>query len=211
MTLTSMDPLNETIRSYNNMAEEYCKITSEKGDREFQKKMLDLTLDYLPKDARILDIGCGDGRDSYYLSRKDIDVVGIDLSKSMVELARKKYPDLAFFKEDMRDTVFPDDTFHGVWASLSIINMPKSELSTIESEIFRILGSDGIFAFSVKKGEGEGFEDNNIVSDHPRYFSYYTLDELKNKLRLFEMIDSHEYPGKLFGDEFLYCWAKVNR
>lgn len=211
MTSSKDDPLKKTIRSYDMIAEEYCTITSEKGDRDYQQKMLDITIDHLPEEGRIVDLGCGDGRDSNYLYEKGLDVVGIDLSKGMIDLARRKYPNIAFFQEDMRDTVFPDDTFHGVWASLSIINMPKADLSTIESEVFRILEADGVFAFSVKKGDREGYEDDDIVPGYPRYFSYYTLEELKNRLRLFQIFKVQEYPGELFGDEYLYCWARPDR
>lgn len=205
------DPLETTIKSYDEIAEIYCEKTIDEGDRDFQEKMIDTTLNYIPKNPRVLDLGCGDGRDSNYFYRKGVDVVGIDLSEGMIALAREKYPDVAFFKEDMRNTIFPDDTFHCVWASVSIINMPKSELSKIESEVFRILNPGGIFAFSVKKGEGEGFEENDIVSGYPRFFSYYTLDELKDSLKLFQIVDSEEYPGKLFNDEYIYCWAKAKK
>ncbi len=206
------DLVAQTISSYDMMAKEYCKITSAKGDRVFQEKMMDITLDHLSKDmvdnARIIDLGCGDGRDSDYFYSKGIDVVGIDLSKSMIELARKKHPMIAFFKEDMRDTVFPDGTFQAAWASASIINMPKSDLSKIESEVHRVLDPRGIFAFSVKIGDKEGFEDENIIEGYPRYFSYYTLEELEQRLNLFEIVESKKYPGELFENEFLYCWAK---
>lgn len=205
------DPLKVTIKSYDKIAEEYCEKTLEGGDREFQERMLDITLNYLPENPRVIDLGCGDGRDTFYLHQKGVDVVGIDLSQGMINLARKKHSNTAFFKQDMRKTVFPEDTFHCVWASVSIINMPKSELSTIESEVFRILNPDGIFAFSIKLGEGEGFEENDIVSGYPRYFSCYSVDELKNKLKLFDIIDSKDYPGELFGSEFTYCWAKPSR
>ncbi len=212
---SNKNPVEQTIHSYNMMAEEYCKITSQKGDRDFQEKMMDITFNYIRHNKeglpRLIDLGCGDGRDSYYIYSKGFDVVGIDLSRSMIELAREKYPKIAFFKEDMRDTVFPDNTFHAAWASSSIINMPKSDLSKIESEVYRILEPDGIFAFSVKIGNKEGFEDGDIIKDYPRYFSYYTLSELKDRLNLFEVIDSKEYPGELFESEFLYCWAKKTR
>jgi len=205
------EPLKTTIQSYDKIAEDYCEKTLEGGDRGFQEKMLDITLNYLPEKPRVLDLGCGDGRDAHYLHQKGADVVGIDLSQGMINLARKKHPQVAFFKQDMRKTVFPDDTFDCVWASVSIINMPKSELSTIESEVFRILNPDGIFAFSIKLGEGEDFEENDMIPGYPRFFAYYSVDELKDRLKLFEIIDSKDYPGELFGSKFTYCWAKPNR
>ena len=205
-----MNTVEKTIRSYDEIAEEYCEKTFEEGDREFQKKMLDKTLSMLSNKPRVIDLGCGDGRDTDYLCSKGADVVGIDLSKSMVNLARKKYHDCTFLQMDMRDTIFPENTFQGAWASASIINLPKSQLSKAESEIYRILEPNGLFAFSFKEGEGSGFEDN-IIEGYPRYFSYYNLEELKEELNLFRIVNTEKYPSKIFGSDFIYCWARAER
>ncbi len=205
-----MDPIERTMRTYDEIAEEYCEITEREGDRKFQKKMLDKTLGFLPPNPRIIDLGCGDGRDTQYLSNKGADVVGIDLSRGMINLARKKYSGCAFIRTDMRDTVFPDDTFQGAWASSSISNVPKSELSRVEKEVYRILETSGLFCFSFKVGEEEGFEES-IVKGYERYQSYFQLEEMKEKLHLFNIIDSVEYPGEIFGNEFTYCWAKARK
>ncbi len=205
-----MDPIQKTIKAYDEIAEEYCKKTEEKGDREFQEKMLDKTLRYLDPKSRVIDLGCGDGRDTRYMKEKGADVVGIDLSRSMVNLARKEDPENAFLQQDIRDTVFPDDTFQGAWASASLTNLPKSELSKAEKEIYRIVEPGGILAFSFKEGEGEGFEES-VVEGHERYCSYYTLEELEEKLNLFELIDSRRCPEEIFGYDFIYCWGRVKR
>ncbi|MFP4000640.1 MAG: class I SAM-dependent DNA methyltransferase [Thermoplasmata archaeon] len=202
-----MDPIKKTMQTYDEIAEEYCKITEEEGDREYQEKMLDRTLDLLPSKPRIIDLGCGDGRDTDYLRKKGADVVGIDLSKSMIALARKKYSERTFLYSDMRDTVFPDDTFQGAWASTSLSNIPKSQFSAVEKEVYRILEKGGIFCFSFKLGEGEGFEET-LVEGYETYQSYYTLEELKKMMNLFDIIDTREHPGKVFDSEFMYCWTR---
>lgn len=202
-----MDPIERTMKTYDKIAEEYCKKTENEGDREFQKKMLDRTLSFLPSNPRIIDLGCGDGRDTKYLQEKGGDVVGIDISKSMINLARKKHTRCTFLHSDMRDTVFPDDTFQGAWASTSLSNIPKSELSSVEKEIYRILEQGSIFCFSFKVGEREGFE-GTLVEGYQTYQSYYTLEELKSELNLFNVIESRKYPGDIFDSEFTYCWAK---
>lgn len=203
-----MDPLATTINSYDEIAEEYCERTLEEGDREFQEKMLDRTLNQLGEGARIIDLGCGDGRDTSYLCEKGADAVGIDLSRSMIDLARRKHPDCAFIQSDMLDLIFPNDTFQGAWANASIINMPKSELSHIEKEVHRILGPEGIFVFSIKEGEREGFEDNGVIEGYPRYFSYYTPEEIKERLNLFNIYQVVKCPEKIFGSDFSYCFAR---
>ncbi|MFO7991598.1 MAG: class I SAM-dependent methyltransferase [Thermoplasmata archaeon] len=206
-----MDPVLRTVESYDIIAESYSKNTMELSDRDFQEKMIDRTLRSLPHDPHIIDMGCGDGRDTAYLKSKGTDVVGIDLSKNMVRVARKKYPDCTFLQMDMRETVFPDGTFDCAWASASIINLPKNSLNTLEKEVFRILADEGVFAFSFKIGEKEGFEEHDYAQGHPRYFSYYTLDELKERFNRVVIYDSVKYPKKLFDSEFMYCWAKKGK
>ena len=202
-----MDPIERTMRTYDKIAERYCETTEKEGDRDFQEKMLERTLKFMPSKPRVIDLGCGDGRDTEYLRRKGADVVGIDISKEMINLARKKYSKCAFLHSDMRDTVFPNDTFQGAWASTSISNMPKSELSRVEKEVYRIIEQGSIFCFSFKVGEGEGFEES-IVEGFDTYQSYYMLDELRDGFNLFHIIDSKEYPGKIFNSHFMYCWAR---
>ncbi len=207
-----MDPIAETIKTYDQIAEEYCRITEEEGDRKFQIQMIDNTLQKINfhKKPRVIDIGCGDGRDTKYLKEKDIDAVGIDLSQGMIDLGRKKYSECALIQMDMRDTVFPDDTFHGAWASSSLTNLPKSELSSVEKEVYRILEPGGIFCFSFKVGDKEGFEES-VLEGHERYQTYYTLDELKTELGLFQIIETKKYPGEIFGSEFIYTWARSRK
>ncbi|MEF8873770.1 MAG: class I SAM-dependent methyltransferase [Candidatus Thermoplasmatota archaeon] len=203
-----MDPIERTRRAYDEIAEEYCKRTEKEGDRTFHERMLDKTLDYLPDEARVIDLGCGDGRDTDYLRKKNLDVVGIDFSKKMISLAREKYPKSTFIHSDIRDTVFPDDTFHGAWASASLINLPKSELSHAEKEVYRIIEPEGVFCFSFKEGEREGFE-TSVLDENERYYSYYTLEEMKENLTLFDIFESERCPEKVFGYEFIYCWARA--
>lgn len=204
------EAIQKTIEAYNKIAEEYCKKTEKEGDRDFQTKMLDRTLDLLrtqPK-PRVIDLGCGDGRDTHYLKKNGADVVGIDLSRNMIQLARKKYSENAFIHSDMRDTVFPEDTFHGAWASASLTNIPKEELSSVEKEVYRILETDSIFGFSFKIGEGERFEES-VIEGYDRLQVYYTLEELKSELDLFRIIRTEKYPGTIFDEEFMYCWAEA--
>ncbi len=205
-----MDPVKKNMKTYNEIAEEYCEKTEKGGNREFQKEMLDRTVKFLSSKPRMIDLGCGDGRDTEYLREKGVDVVGIDISSSMIDLAREKYPECAFFRSDIRDTIFPEDTFTGAWASTTLSNLPKKELSKAEKEIYRIVEPGGIIGFSFKVGEKEGFEES-VIEGHERYYSYYTLEELKIKFNLFDIIDSKKCPDKIFGDEFMYCWGKARK
>ena len=61
----------------------------------------------LTEGARVLDVGCGPGRHSHELARRGIEVVGIDVSETFVELARRDAPEgAAFVHGDARTMAF---------------------------------------------------------------------------------------------------------
>ena len=202
------DPVWDTIKAYDTATEDYCRKTLSSGDRDFQEKMMDRTLNMLPSEPRILDLGCGDGRDAAYLTDRGADTIGMDLSKEMVKLARKKFPELEFIRMDMRELGLNKDHFDCVWASASVIHIPGEQLRELEREIIRVLKPGGIFAFSYKVGQGEGFEYGESMKDKKRYFVYHTEKSIRNGFDELEIIDVVEYPGNILGSSFAYCWMK---
>lgn len=65
-------------------------------------------MDYLSSCAdgkvkSILDIGCGNGHIANFLKSKGYDVVGVDYSKQAIDLAKKTYPNIPFYKIAVED------------------------------------------------------------------------------------------------------------
>jgi len=77
-------------------------------------------------DARVLDAGCGAGRMSRYLADRGCLVEGVDLSSSMVAMARRDHRDLVFTVGSLTDLPYPDDQFAGVMLWYSIIHTPAA-------------------------------------------------------------------------------------
>jgi len=105
---------------------------------------------YLEKGKSILDLGCGTGRTTHYLQKKGLKVKGIDISKAMIEGAKKNNPEIDFEIGDARELDIPSDSLDYVLFSfngLDYIHPEKSRLKTL-NEINRILKKDGIFIFS---------------------------------------------------------------
>lgn len=62
--------------------------------------------------SKILDIGCGTGHHVASLSGRSVDIIGIDISPSMIKKAKKNYPDYKFEVQDATNSqIFPSDTF----------------------------------------------------------------------------------------------------
>ncbi len=72
--------------------------------------------------TRVLDLGCGNGALTNKIANMGADVVGMDASKDMLEVARTNYPELAFIQEDATkftlaepvDAVFSNAVFHWI-------------------------------------------------------------------------------------------------
>lgn len=103
----------------------------------------------------VLDLGCGHGRDCWYLENHGFRPVGIDLSGKMLEVAKKRCGRSLFLNMDMRKIDKIPWQFDGVWSSASFYHIPKKEGYSVICKIQRVLKQKGILYLSVKQGEGE--------------------------------------------------------
>ncbi len=125
-------------------------------------------LKHLPKEAHILDAGCGVGRDSKYFLSVSYMVTAFDASKEMVRIASEE-TGLKVLQHTFQDIHF-DQEFDGVWAQLSLIHIPYTETREVYQNIHRALKPSGIFCASYKYG-------NTHMSTTERDF--WNMDESK--------------------------------
>tara|TARA_B100001094_G_C17783834_1_gene601032 strand:- start:19 stop:657 length:639 start_codon:yes stop_codon:yes gene_type:complete len=93
----------------------------------------------IPSTVRVLDAGCGDGRNTKYLVSKGCQVVGVDISKTVIDRAAKSIPDATFVHGDVRDLPFGTGTFdYIIDAGALHVNHPDDALFIIE-EYHRVL------------------------------------------------------------------------
>ena len=109
---------------------------------------------YFPAGARLLDIGCGLGREAFPLADMGYDVVGIDISQEVVaqvrELSAEKGYDIPFMAYDGKKLPFPDDSFDVVliWAQTFGLLYGEAFKRDYLAECRRVLKTDGLFSFS---------------------------------------------------------------
>lgn len=103
---------------------------------------------------KVLDAGCGPGRDTEYFIENGLEAVGIDLAEKMIEYARKNKKG-EFHLMDIQDLIFEDEEFDGVWCNQVIQFFSPGEMENAISELKRVLNPGGKLYISFKIGEGE--------------------------------------------------------
>ncbi len=167
------------------------------------------------KRLKILDLGCGQGRDSIYFYERGFDVTAIDFSgAALTTLENKK---IQVIQQDIRDlSIFEDNVFEVVCSNLVLHFFSDREMQTIIDEMYRILKPSGIFMFTVKNQHDKWYgKDKNVGEDAflsngiTRY--YRTKAAMRSFLNRFILIQFEEGTHRMFNDKLSAYWKIVAR
>ena len=154
--MSSSDPKNIVEYGYDDIARTY----HEQRDKFKSNELLAGFSALLPPGGDVLDVGCGAGVPvARFLVRAGFKVTGVDISSSMLELARVHVPEANFVKMDMRQLEFDADCFDGICAFYSLFHVPREEHLQVLIGFSRLLRQDGVLLFSSGRGAWEGIED----------------------------------------------------
>ncbi|MGX9888560.1 class I SAM-dependent methyltransferase [Streptomyces sp. NPDC002276] len=103
--------------------------------------------------GQVADLGCGPGRTTAYLASLGLDVLGLDLSGSMLAIARRENPDLTFRQGSMLDLDIPDGALAGAVSWYSSIHTPVDELPSLFAEFHRVLAPGGHLLIAFQAGD----------------------------------------------------------
>lgn len=145
----------------------------------------------IPSGATILELGCGEGKDSVYFAEAGHEVTATDFSSVVINKNSERYnnPRLKFEVLDMSKPLhFADETFNVIYARLSLHYFPDKVTREIFKEIWRVLKPGGLLCFMCKAvgdgiyGKGEELEPNMYELDgHVRHF--FSEDYARNLLK----------------------------
>ncbi|KAB1140178.1 methyltransferase domain-containing protein [Streptomyces luteolifulvus] len=131
--------------------------------KEGQVSAGDWLIETLPPGSRVLDLGCGTGvPTARQLTDAGFDVVGVDLSGGMVDLARQYVPAATFHQLDLADLRpgGPRDLgrFDAVAAFFSLLMLPRAEIPLAVRTIHQVLAPGGLFVLSMVEADVDDFE-----------------------------------------------------
>lgn len=175
---------------------------------DYFEKTINLNMDtqynlfekYLNSGSRILDFGCGSGRDTKHFLDKGFNVDAIDGSSELVRLASE------FTHIDVKCIDFYDfnelNLYDGIWACASLLHIPKSDFKSILIKLSNALKSNGILYVSVKNGSGES------VDNKGRLYNYMSKDEFENEIKgtNLELIEFVIHEAQLNSEESFYSF-----
>ena len=166
---------NSTLEYYDQNAEQFFKTTADVDFTGIQDRFLR----YLGPGSRILDLGCGSGRDTRYFLEKGYQVDATDGSAEICRLA-SEYTGIPV-RQMLFNELDAEEEYDGIWACASILHLPEEELRDVMHRIGKALKEDGIFYTSFKYGDFAGERKG-------RYFRDFTEERFREFLT-----DFHEF------------------
>jgi len=149
----------QTLAYYNQNAEAFAGSTANVEFSQMQQRFERL----LSPGARILDFGCGSGRDAKHFLDAGFDVTATDGSAELCKLAH------GLTGLPIRHELFQDladiDAYDGIWACSSILHLPKPELTDVFGKMRDALRPGGIIYTSFKHGTFEGVRNGRYFTD----------------------------------------------
>lgn len=178
----------QTVQSYEDHVQDYIDGTPQEVSG-ILKEWLDKTLAMTPKDARILELGSAMGRDAAYLQSQGYTVECTDVTEGFVALLQEKG-----FNARKLNAITDDlgANYDLILASAVLLHFTREETAQVLRKIHESLNDGGIFAFTLKQGEGEETLTEKLGA--PRFFCYWQADQIAEYLQDagFEKIDITE-------------------
>lgn len=144
---------------YDEHAEEFLSATQDADMDNILTRFLRL----LPEGARVLDWGCGSGRDARSMLELGYEVTAVDLSLAMCAAAS------ALTGLPVRNESFTDlgdiDCYDGIWANASLLHVPNHELPALLQRAATALKPSGILYASFKYGSDELWRGERFFND----------------------------------------------
>lgn len=181
---------NETLAYYDQNAAAFAAGTEKVDFAEMQDQFLAL----LPPGSKILDFGCGSGRDTRYFLDRGYCVDATDGSEEMCRYA-EKYTGIP-----VRKMLFSElnavDVYDGIWACSSILHVRLPELPDVFEKMVRALRKHGIIYTSFKYGTYAGMRNGRHFTDFTEESFEKFLSDIPN-LRMRQMwVTSDVRPGR---------------
>ena len=141
-----------TLAHYDSRAKSFWEGTR---DHDVSQNVEALLLELqVPPPARILDFGCGPGRDLADFSRRGHQPIGLEGSPNFAAMARSE-TGCEVWLQDFLALDLPAASFDGVFANASLFHVPRQEIVRVLGELRACLHPGGVLFSSNPRGTNE--------------------------------------------------------
>ena len=192
MTLTSTELAQiaqDTLAHYDARADDFWTGTREHDVRQNMAALLDHIEAVAP--FKILDFGCGPGRDLAAFSAAGHHATGVDGSARFAQMARA-HSGCVVWQQDFLRLELPPQHFDGVFANASLFHVPGQELPRVLVELFATLKPGGVLFSSNPRG------NNDEGWNRGRYGAYHDIESWRAYVTaagFVELIHYYRPPG----------------
>jgi len=157
----------KTLEHYNESAAEFWAGTRDHDVQQNIEALLRHIRGVPP--FRILDLGCGPGRDLAAFRALGHEAIGLEGSPALAAMARE-HSGCEVWEQDFLALKLPSGHFDGIFANASLFHVPRQQLPRVLSELRTALKPDGVlFASNPRGNNEEGW-------NRGRYGAYHDLE-----------------------------------
>ncbi|MGK7900372.1 MAG: class I SAM-dependent methyltransferase [Hormoscilla sp.] len=111
----------------------------------------------LPRNpGKILDMGCGPGRDLIAFKTLGHTPIGLDATPAFVEMAQQ-LSGCEVWQQSFESLDLPPNFFDGIFANASLIHVPSAKMVKVLKDLHESLVAGGVIVMSMARGQGEGY------------------------------------------------------
>ncbi|MET9734889.1 class I SAM-dependent methyltransferase [Streptomyces sp. NPDC006458] len=152
--MTDSDFLTATRIFYDAVAEDYAdRFRAELAAKPLDRALLTAYAELVSGPGPVADLGCGPGRVTAHLAGLGLDVYGLDLSASMLAVARRENPALRFEQGSMLDLDVPEGHLAGIVCWYSSIHTPVDRLPALFAGFHRALAPGAPLLLAFQAGD----------------------------------------------------------
>jgi SAM-dependent methyltransferase len=148
------------------------------------ERLYELLKRYFIVSGATADIGCGIGRDTFWLSQHSFTVTGYDASKGMLSEAKRRYPGIPFVHAALPDLHgIAVGSFDNILCSAVLMHLPPASVSEAAASLARVARTSGVIILSLR---------GTTAPDHRESGKLYSPVDLSNLSNLFFQQGIHE-------------------
>ena len=175
---------------YNKHADEFA-VSTFKVDME---SLYQPFLAELQEGVRILDVGCGSGRDTLAFKNKGYQVDAIDYSEELVKKATR----LTGIPIKLKSFYEVDDyeAYDGIWACASLLHCERSRLAEVLEKMVQALKPNGVIYMSFKYGDSDRDQDGRQFTDLDENQAEALLEQFDNVQHIQQWVTLDQRPDR---------------